>query len=114
VRESGDLGGYLEGMYRLNEKILADQKKQVLHAVMTDVIAVLATALLLYPLLRGLLQHATKLSQLLLDSNLSLIRSLGNAAAKRDPTTARITTGSRSMPWPWLKAYIGRNSKSPL
>ncbi|MBN9424075.1 MAG: metal-dependent phosphohydrolase [Candidatus Accumulibacter sp. 66-26] len=87
TRQSGSLDGYLEGTYRIDEGTLANQKQQILNGVLTAVIAVLATALLLYPLLLGLLQHATGLSRRLLDSNLSLIRSLGNAVAKRDSDT---------------------------
>lgn len=87
VRESGGLDGYLEGIYRLDDKTLANQKEQIFDGVLTAIVAVFATALLLYPLLLGLLRHATKLSERLLDSNLSLIRSLGNAVAKRDSDT---------------------------
>ena len=85
--ESGGLNGYLEGTYRIDGRTLADQKERVLDGVLTAVVAVLSTALLLYPLLLGLLRHATRLSRRLLDSNLSLIRSLGNAVAKRDSDT---------------------------
>ncbi|HQU80963.1 MAG TPA: HD-GYP domain-containing protein [Azonexus sp.] len=87
ARESGSLDGYLEGTYRIDQGTLANQKQQILDGVLTAVIAVLATALLLYPLLLGLLRQATRLSRRLLDSNLSLIRSLGNAVAKRDSDT---------------------------
>ena len=85
--ESGGLDGYLEGTYRIDEGTLANQKQQILDGVLTAVVAVFSTAMLLYPLLLGLLRHATKLSRRLLDSNLSLIRSLGNAVAKRDSDT---------------------------
>lgn len=87
AKESGGLGGYLEGTYRIDEGTLANQKQQILDGVLTAVVAVFSTALLLYPLLLGLLRHATRLSRRLLDSNLSIIRSLGNAVAKRDSDT---------------------------
>jgi HD-GYP domain-containing protein (c-di-GMP phosphodiesterase class II) len=49
--------------------------------------SVLITAILLYPLLLAMLQRSAGLSRRLLDSNLSLMRSLGNAIAKRDSDT---------------------------
>lgn len=87
VKAPGILDGYLEGVYRLDDDTRAKQKKQIFDGVLTAIVSVLATALLLYPLLFGLLRHATKQSWRLLDSNLSLIRSLGNAVAKRDSDT---------------------------
>ena len=84
---SGGLDGYLEGTYRIDDRTLANQKEQILDGVLTAVVAVLSTAVLLYPLLLGLLRQATSLSGRLLDANLSLIRSLGNAVAKRDSDT---------------------------
>jgi len=85
--ESGGLNGYLEGTYRIDARMLVNLREQILDGVLTAVVAVFSTALLLYPLLLGLLRHATRLSRRLLDSNLSLIRSLGNAVAKRDSDT---------------------------
>lgn len=85
--ESGGLDGYLEGTYRIDDRTLANQKQQILDGALTAVVAVFSTALLLYPLMLGLLRHASRLSRRLLDSNLSLIRSLGNAVAKRDSDT---------------------------
>lgn len=87
VKVPGIVDGYLEGVYRLDDDTRANQKKQIIDGVLTAIVSVLATALLLYPLLLGLLRHATKQSRRLLDSNLSLIRSLGNAVAKRDSDT---------------------------
>lgn len=85
--ESGGLDGYLEGIYRIDDKTLTNQKQQILDGVLTAVVAVFSTAMLLYPLLLSLLRQSTRLSRRLLDSNLSLIRSLGNAVAKRDSDT---------------------------
>ena len=87
VKATGVLDGYLEGVYRLDDDTRAKQKAQIFDGALTAIVSVLATALLLYPLLLGLLRHATKQSWRLLDSNLSLIRSLGNAVAKRDSDT---------------------------
>lgn len=87
VRETGSLAGYLEGIYRLDAEAIATQKAQVLNSALTAVASVLVTALLLYPMLRALLRQSTRVSSRLLESNLSLLRSLGNAVAKRDSDT---------------------------
>lgn len=87
VGKDGNLAGYLEGVGRLDQESLQAQRDQVRNGALTAVIAVLLTALLLYPLLLAMLRQAVGLSSCLLDSNLSLMRSLGNAIAKRDSDT---------------------------
>jgi HD-GYP domain-containing protein (c-di-GMP phosphodiesterase class II) len=54
---------------------------------MSSVASVAITSLLVYPLMLAMLRKSTELSRSLLDSNLSLLRSLGNAVAKRDSQT---------------------------
>lgn len=83
----GELAGYLEGVNRLDRKALETQRAQIRSGALTAALSVLITAILLYPLLLAMLQRAAGLSRRLLDSNLSLMRSLGNAIAKRDSDT---------------------------
>lgn len=83
----GELAGYLEGVSRLDRKALEAQRAQVRSGALTAALSVLITAILLYPLLLAMLQRSAGLSRRLLDSNLSLMRSLGNAIAKRDSDT---------------------------
>lgn len=83
----GELAGYLEGVNRLDRKTLETQRAQIRSGALTAALSVLITAILLYPLLLAMLQRAAGLSRRLLDSNLSLMRSLGNAIAKRDSDT---------------------------
>jgi HD-GYP domain-containing protein (c-di-GMP phosphodiesterase class II) len=83
----GELAGYLEGVNRLDRKTLETQRVQIRGGALTAAISVLITAILLYPLLLAMLQRSAGLSRRLLDSNLSLMRSLGNAIAKRDSDT---------------------------
>ena len=85
--QNGNLEGYLEGVSRLDEQALQAQREQVRNGALTAAISVLAAAFLLYPLMLAMLQRSTGLSRRLLDSNLSLMRSLGNAIAKRDSDT---------------------------
>ncbi|SBT10419.1 Metal-dependent phosphohydrolase, HD subdomain (fragment) [Candidatus Propionivibrio aalborgensis] len=81
------LVGYLEGISRLDEQTLQKQGEQVRNGALTAVVSVLLTAFLLYPLLLAMLRRSAGLSRRLLDSNLSLMRSIGNAIAKRDSDT---------------------------
>ena len=85
--KDGALAGYLEGVSRLDEKTLQAQAEQIRNAALTAAVSVLVTALLLYPLLLAMLRQSSGLSRRLLDANLSLMRSLGNAIAKRDSDT---------------------------
>ena len=81
------LAGYLEGVSRLDSKALESQRAQIRNGALTASSSVLITALLLYPLLLSMLHRSVGLSRRLLDSNRSLMRSLGNAIAKRDSDT---------------------------
>jgi HD-GYP domain-containing protein (c-di-GMP phosphodiesterase class II) len=83
----GELAGYLEGVNRRDRKTLETQRVQIRSGAISAAVSVLITAILLYPLLLAMLQRSAGLSRRLLDSNLSLMRSLGNAIAKRDSDT---------------------------
>ncbi|MCX7148687.1 MAG: HD-GYP domain-containing protein [Rhodocyclales bacterium] len=85
--KSGALVGYLEGVSRLDEQTLRAQTEQIRNGALAAAASVLIAAFLLYPLLLAMLQRSTALSRRLLDANLSLLRSLGNAIAKRDSDT---------------------------
>lgn len=79
--------GYLEDVSRLDEQTMQAQREQVRNGALTAAGSVLTTAFLLYPLLLAMLQRSAGLSRRLLESNLFLMRSLGNAIAKRDSDT---------------------------
>lgn len=85
--KDGTLAGYLECIDRLDEQTLQAQGEQVRNGALTAAVSVLVTALLLYPLLLAMLHRSAGLSRRLLESNLSLMHSLGNAIAKRDSDT---------------------------
>jgi len=85
--KDGTLVGYLEAVSRLDEQTLKVQREQVRNGALTAAGSVLFTAFLLYPLLLAMLRRSSGLSRRLMDSNLALLRSLGNAVAKRDSDT---------------------------
>ena len=85
--KDGTLVGYLEGVSRLDQQTLNLQREQVRNGALTAAVSVLVTAILVYPLLLAMLRRSSELSRRLLDSNLGLLHSLGNAVAKRDSDT---------------------------
>lgn len=84
---NGGLAGYVRTISRLDAETVQAQRDQIQTGVLTAVGAVLATASVLYSLMLAMLRRSMGLSRSLLDSNLSLIRSLGNAVAKKDSGT---------------------------
>jgi len=74
-------------VFAVSPQTLADYRWQMLRTVMTAAGLILATALVLYPLLRMLLNRVIGLSRRLMLANLDTIRTLGSAIAKRDSDT---------------------------
>ncbi len=87
LEKDGKLAGYLECIDRFDKETLRAQREQIRNGALTASLSVLVTAFLLYPLLLAMLRQSAERSRSLLDANLSLLRSLGNAIAKRDSDT---------------------------
>lgn len=87
VADDGSLAGYVEGVSRVTAKALLGQQQQIRTAAIAGAASVLAATVLLYPLMLAMLRRYGTLSRRLLDANLSLMHSLGNAIAKRDSDT---------------------------
>lgn len=87
VREDNGIAGYLESITELDSATMSNQRTQVRSGVLTAAVSVLVALVLLYPLMLGLLDRSAQLSRGLMQSNLDLMRSLGNAVAKRDSAT---------------------------
>lgn len=85
--EDGPSVGYVEGISRTSDKEMQLRRTSIRHVALAASLSVPTAALLLYPLMLAMLRRSSFLSQQLLDANLSLIRSLGNAIAKRDADT---------------------------
>ncbi len=78
---------YAESVYAVSDKVLADIASGMARTVALVVLVVLATTLLLYPVIVRLLRRVTALSVHLQEANLELLRVLGGAIAKRDSDT---------------------------
>lgn len=79
--------GYLEGIYLLDSVTLSNMRRQVFLSIATAIASSFAVGLVFFPILNSLYGKVTRLSDRLLNSNLSLIKSLGAAVAKRDSDT---------------------------
>ena len=85
----GRVAAYAESVYAVYDQVLDDIAEGMARTVAMVVLVVLATSLLLYPVIIRLLRRATDLSVHLQDANLETLRVLGSAIAKRDSDTDR-------------------------
>ncbi|MBL0144247.1 MAG: HD-GYP domain-containing protein [Betaproteobacteria bacterium] len=83
----GRLVGYIDGVTRVDGEAVDVQRQHARTAALISVTSVGLATFLLYPMMLALLRRSSELSRNLLNSNLSLLRSLGNAVAKRDSDT---------------------------
>lgn len=84
---SGQRAVYAESLYAISDKVLQELAQGALRSAGLAVLVVLATTLLLYPVIIRLLRRVTRLSAYLQDANLETLSVLGGAIAKRDSDT---------------------------
>lgn len=80
--------GYFEGVYEVEPDTIAWIKHEVLRAVAAVILSILATGLLLLPLLMALNRKVLQNAKALLAGNIELMEVLGSAIAKRDSDTS--------------------------
>ncbi|MEW6078512.1 MAG: HD domain-containing phosphohydrolase [Thermodesulfobacteriota bacterium] len=83
----GDIAAYVEGFYASTEQEDRAAFRNLLQALAIAIGTVLATSLLLYPLIVQLLRRVERLSLRLLDANMEMLRVIGSTIAKRDSDT---------------------------
>lgn len=79
--------GVFEGVYEVDEATLRGIQQGLVRAVLSVVLSVLATGLLLFPLLMALNREVIRSSRQILAGNIELMEVLGSAIAKRDSDT---------------------------
>ena len=84
---AGVLGAYGEGLYALSDSAIATARAAAFRTAAYVVLIVVATSLLLYPVILTLTNRLANFSERLLSANLETIQVLGNAIAKRDSDT---------------------------
>lgn len=85
--DKGELLGYFEGVYEVSPKRVAEIADLIRTALTMVIASVLATALLLYPIIRTQQRGLVRLNQGLLNANIQTLEVLGSAIAKRDSDT---------------------------
>jgi len=84
---AGDTAGYVEGVYAVSREYLTKARLQALVLAVIVSVIVLLTAIILYPVIKGLLGRVSGLSKELLHANMEILNVLGSAIAKRDNDT---------------------------
>ena len=87
MHSRGDIAAYVEGFYASTEQEDRAAFRNLLQALAIAIGTVLATSLLLYPLIVQLLRRVERLSLRLLDANMEMLRVIGSTIAKRDSDT---------------------------
>ncbi|MDH3346887.1 MAG: HD domain-containing protein [Desulfobulbaceae bacterium] len=85
--EDNHIIGYMDGIYHVTDEKLKEIKERVLLSLAQNILAVIVTTFLLYPIIILLDRDLIKRTDQLLEANLSTLKSLGNAIAKRDSDT---------------------------
>ena len=83
----GELAGYFEGVFAIDETTLKELHSEVLVSLATTLVAVLITTLVLYPVILSLNRDVVRQARNLLLGNIELMEVLGSAIAKRDSDT---------------------------
>jgi HD-GYP domain-containing protein (c-di-GMP phosphodiesterase class II) len=83
----GSLTVYAEGLFRVSEEAMAQVRRTAVQTALYVSLIVLATTLLLYPVILTLMRRLARYSESLLAANLEVLEVLGSAIAKRDSDT---------------------------
>ena len=87
LKLDGQLAGFLEGVFAIDAETEQRIMQDVMFTLGSVLFAVLATVVVLYPLLIALNRHALQLAAQMLRGNLDMMEVLGSAIAKRDSDT---------------------------
>ena len=87
LNRQGALAAWGEGLFRVSEEALVKLHRTALKTALFVSLIVIATALLLYPVILSLMRRLARYSESLLASNLEIMEVLGSAIAKRDSDT---------------------------
>jgi HD-GYP domain-containing protein (c-di-GMP phosphodiesterase class II) len=78
---------HIVGIYALSDVAMAEFNQRLQRTLLFVMLIVATSAIVLYPVVLGLLRRVEGLSVRLLDANLEIIKTLGGAIAKRDSDT---------------------------
>ena len=87
IPRAGAQLGWLSGVFAVSDEAVAEANTRILRRVLISIGIVLATVLILYPIVARLVRRLQRAGHKLLDSNLDSIAALGSAIAKKDSDT---------------------------
>ena len=79
--------GYFEGVYKVDQAAIDTIKLRLYHTLWVVLVIILATFIMLYPLILYLNRQLISFSNDLFKANIELMEVMGSAIAKRDNTT---------------------------
>ncbi len=82
-----DVIGYFEGVYEVDEATMLDIRNRIFWSLAQTILVILATTILLYPIILSLNKNLILHSRRLLQANIDLLEVLGSAISKRDNDT---------------------------
>jgi HD-GYP domain-containing protein (c-di-GMP phosphodiesterase class II) len=85
--QQGRVHGYFEGVYRVDEATLEEIQSRVYHSLILVLSVILATFVMLYPVILYLNRQLIRFSGELFRANIELLEVMGSAIAKRDSIT---------------------------
>jgi HD-GYP domain-containing protein (c-di-GMP phosphodiesterase class II) len=83
----GEASAHIEAFFTTTPEAQKAARRNILNSVALAIGIVLATSLLLYPVIVGLMRRLERLSLNLLDANLEMVGVVGSTIAKRDSDT---------------------------
>lgn len=87
TNSGGEVVGQVLGAFAVSDTALAKMSADILRTVAYVIAIILATAIVIYPIIGNLLGRMSRLTVNLLDANLETMQVLGSAIAKRDSDT---------------------------
>ncbi len=87
LRHKNKVHGYFEGVYRVDQAAVDMIMSRVYHTLWVVLAVILATFIMLYPLIIYLNRQLISFSNDLFKTNIELMEVMGSAIAKRDSTT---------------------------
>lgn len=87
LERDGSSGIFLRAIFALSDQAIHSVRKLAIQIVLYVIVVVLATALLIYPVITHLINKLADFSTSLLTAHLETMESLGAAIAKRDSDT---------------------------
>ena len=86
-KSDGETAAYARGVFALSDAAFAQIYRRIVVVVLLTCGLIVATTLLLYPIISHLVKQLSTLNSRLLEANLDMIEVLGSAIAKRDSDT---------------------------